>query len=411
MQKQNKKSDVQHQKKYRKSGSIALCMALSAVLCATAAFGRPAVLQAADGDNLAYKDVVEQQAATEAQKKLFTLKDIQDMARSRGIETLNAKSDLAIAQAAKEAADMSVYDAWYNSAQVGAIASETAIAMAVASQEEAILSLDDAKAKAESQMEAAVYAGEELYFTYGQLQDGIALLEKTIALSQEQVRLEQLKFTLGLSTATEVQKKELALSELNENLESLKHSLELSGRSLLRQIGQETDLKFRLDREFSIEGLKEVYDPGQLADLAVKNNLDLAVAARTIDKLQDTLENVLAPISRGQLGSRIDAIILAKSNGEQSIRLLARSTAGGLELSRQEISLLEKKVAEKTTDYETTKLQASLGLAPRLVLQGAELELETAKNDLAKARQDYYLSLRRASLLVKGVAVTARASG
>jgi hypothetical protein len=388
-------------------------MALSAVLCLATIFslaGRPVGLLAAAEGSLAYKDVIEQQAATEAQKKLFTLKDIQDMARSRGIETLTAKSDLAIAQAAKDAADMNLYDAWFNATQPGARASGTAIAMAAASQEEAILSLDDAKAKAESQMETAVYTGEELYFTYLQLQDGIALLEKTITLSREQVRIEQLKASLGLSTATEVKKKELALSEINDKLEGLKQSLELSGRSLMRQIGQETDLAFRLDRELSIAGMKEVYDPGQLADLAVKNNLDLAVAARTIDKLEDNLKEAMAPTAKGQLGSRVDAIILAKNNGEQSIRLLARSTAGGLELSRQEISLLEKKVEEKAADYETAKLQASLGLAPKLALQGAELELETAKNDLTKARQDYYLSLRRASLLVKGVAVTASAA-
>ncbi len=382
-----------------KLGSIALCM--------TMVFSQSASLLAASEETVAYKDTLEQQAAVETQKRLFTLKEVQDMARSRGAETLKAKSDLAVAEAAKEAADMAFYNARYSASQPGPTnVVEAAIASAVAGQEEAVLGLDDAKAKAESQMEAAVYTGEDLYFTYLQLQDAIVLLEKSIALNQEQVRIEKLKVNLGLSTPIEVQKKELALSELKDKQAGLKNNLELSGRSLMRQIGQELDLEFRLEREFSIAGLKEEYDPDQLADLAVKNNLDLSVAARSIDKMLDNLNEVTAPSARGQMGSRIDAMILGKNNGEQSIKLLARSTASGLALSRQEMALLEKKVDEKVVAYETMQLQASLGLAPKLGLQGAELELDIARNDLLKARQSYYLSLRRASLLVKGVAIS-----
>ncbi len=395
MQKKNKK-------RYLKLGSMALCLAM--------VFGQSSSLLASSEEAYAYKDVLEQKEAEEVQKKLFTLKEVQDMARSRGIETLSAKSDLAIAEASKEAADMAVYDARYNASLPGpSNVVQEALAGAMGGQEEAILGLDDAKAKAESQMEVAVYTGEDLYFTYLQLQDAIVLLEKSIALSQEQLKVEKLKIDLGLSTPIEVQKKEVALAELKDKLEGLKNNLELTGRSLMRQIGQELDLEFRLDREFSTEGMREEYDPDQLADLAVKNNLELSVNARNIDKMLDNLENVLAPSARSQMGSRIDAAILGKNNAEQSIKLLARSTASGLALSRQEMALLEKKIDEKAADYETMKLQTSLGLAPKLGLQGAELELDTAKNDLLKAQQSYYLSLRRASLLVKGVAISSAA--
>ncbi|MEL7622544.1 MAG: TolC family protein [Clostridiales bacterium] len=388
--------------RYLKIGSIALCVAM--------VFSSSASLLAASEETYAYKDTLEQKAAEEAQKRLFTLKEVQDMARSRGIETLNAKSDLAIAEAAKEAADMAFYNARYDASQPGPTnVVEAAIAGAVANQEQAIIALDDAKTKVESQMEAAVYTAEEFYFTYLQLQDGIALLEKSIALSQEQIKIEKLKANLGLSTATEVQKKELALSELKDKLEGLKNNLELTGRNLMRQIGQEADLEFHLDSEYSIAGMREDYDPDQLADLSIKNNLDLAVATRSIDKMEDSMKNILAPSARNQVGSQIDAMILGRRNAEQSIKLLARSTASGLALSRQEMALLEKKIDEKTADYETMKLQTSLGLAPKLGLQGTELELDTAKNDLLKAQQNYYLSLRRASLLVKGVAISSAA--
>lgn len=396
MQKQNKK-------RYLKLGSIALCLAM--------VFSQSASLLAASEATVAYKDTLEQQDAVEVQKRLFTLKEVQDMARSRGAETLKAKSDLAVAEAAKEAADMAFYDARYSASQPGPTnVVEAAIASAAAGQEEAVLGLDDAKAKAESQMEVAVYTGEDLYFTYLQLQDAIVLLEKSIALNQEQVKIEKLKANLGLSTPIEVQKKELALSELKDKQAGLKNNLELSGRSLMRQIGQEPDLEFRLEREFSIAGMKEEYDPNQLADLAVKNNLELSVAVRSIDKMLDNMKNISVPSARSQVGSRIDAMILGKNNAEQSIKLLARSTASGLALSRQQIALLGKKVDEKAVAFETMKLQASLGLAPKLGLQGAELELDMAKNDLLKAQQGYYLSLRRAFLLVKGVAISPSAA-
>ncbi|MDR0469068.1 MAG: hypothetical protein LBH09_03745, partial [Peptococcaceae bacterium] len=73
--------------------------------------------------------------------------------------------------------------------------------------------------------------------------------------------------------------------------------------------------------------------------------------------------------------------------------------------------LLEKKILDKQTAYDVMTLQVTLGLAPRVGLAALELDLLSAQNDLVKAKQNYYLSLRKASLLVSGVAITSSTGG
>ena len=396
-------------KKLIKSGAVLLSLAFT-LGPAGGIFAAESGTAAAE--TVAYKDTAEQLAASEAAKELFTLEQIRDLARSKGSETLKAKSDLAIAQASKEAADMAVNDAWYNIVyQPMALGLEAALAQASAAQESASLSYDDAKATLETQMEVAAYTGENLFFSYLQLQDAIALLEKTIDLSQEQLKIEELKVKLGLSTETEALKKRLALTELTDKKGNLLNLLDMAGRSLMKQIGKADDTPFRLDPAYSIEGLQTVYDPDQLADLTVKNNLMLGVLNRSIDKLGDAIDAGMAYSQKIQIGSQRDSLILTRDTTAQAMRLLARTAATGLNTARTDMTLMEKKIEDKKNAYEVMTLQVSLGLAPKIGLAASEMDLRSAENDLKKAKQDYYMSLRKAALLVKGIAIMPSSGG
>jgi outer membrane protein TolC len=350
----------------------------------------------------AYRDVMDQLAAEEARKELFTLAQVRDMARSRGAEAQAASRDLSIAEANKNAADMAFYDAMYMG--IG-------VAQAVSGRETADINLDDAKAAAKTQAEVAIYTGEAYYFSYLELMDTIALLEKNKALLENGLSIERLMASIGLSTATNVRQKELALNEVTENIAKLRISLDLTGRSLMRQIGKDPDLDFRLDPEYSIEGLREEYDAGQLAEQSVRNNLNLEVLTRTIDKLLDSIESGMSPSQRDQIGSQTDKLILNRGDFTHQLRTLAHSTATGLATSRQDILLLEEKLAEKQRNYETVTLQVSIGLAAKIESQAAEVEIISAENDLIKARHNYYLSLRKAALLQKGIAIIPSTGG
>jgi outer membrane protein TolC len=251
-----------------------------------------------------------------------------------------------------------------------------------------------------------VYTGEELFFNYLQLKDSLVTLDMALALAQDQVRIEELKLRIGLSTATEVQKKRLAADDLADKKQALANGIDMTGRSLMRQIGVDEGTAFRLDPAYSIEGLSTKYDPDKLADLAVKNNLMLGVLDRSIDKLGDLIVDGMAPSARGQVGAQRDSLILTRDNTIQAMKLLARATATGLDTAVTELDLLEKKLLDKQAAFELMTLQVSLGLAPRIGLAASEMDLLSAQNDLTKAKQNYYLSLRKASLLVQGVAIT-----
>ncbi|MCL2122370.1 MAG: TolC family protein [Clostridiales bacterium] len=387
------------------------------VLCFALAFGYSAGLLVAAGDTEAYKDTADQKVAVEMTKELITLAQVRELSRARGAETRQANTDLNTAQANKDVADMSMYDALGS----GVAAS---IERALASQDSAITSLEDAKATAEAQKTVAEYAGEKLFFDYLQLQDSLVILDYSINLSREQLKIEELKARLGLSTATEVQKKQLALENLEDKRRAALNGVDMTGRSLLRQMGKDDNLAFRLDPAFSIEGMTTVYDPDKLAETAVRNNLRLGVLNRNIDLYGTTISSGgtflppalaaqlgvqnsgMAPSALGQIGAQRDTMILNRDNLVQGLRLQARAAAIGLDSARAEMALLEKSIEEKQAAYEVMSLQVSLGMAPRIGLQAAEMELLSAKGDLLKAQQNYYLSLRRASLLAKGVAVS-----
>jgi len=130
------------------------------------------------------------------------------------------------------------------------------------------------------------------------------------------------------------------------------------------------------------------------------------VLNRTIDDMAETIRTSnMAPSSKNILAANRDSLVQARSNATKSIDLLARSTATGLDAARTELDLLEKRVGDKQRAYDLISLQLSLGMAPRIGVQGAELELLSAKNDLLGAQRNYYLSLRRAALLLTGVAI------
>jgi outer membrane protein TolC len=116
----------------------------------------------------------------------------------------------------------------------------------------------------------------------------------------------------------------------------------------------------------------------------------------------------MTPTERGQLGALCDSDILSRDNLIRSLRILARSTATDLKTAKSDILLLEKTLDDKKAAHKLMSLQVSLGLAPKLGLMGVELDLRNAENNLLKANQNYYLSLRRAELLVKGIAITTR---
>ena len=437
---------------------------IAVTMCLALFFGQVGALLAAEAAApVASKDAEKQSSINETAKELFTLAQIRDLARSSGSETLKAKSDLAIAQASMDAADMSVNDAWDNigssyasleaakeaqeavmkppptpslpgfsidelleqvtTASIAAsmvvsevmtatqkiIMAEGALISAEIGLENALNSLDDAKATAESQAEAAIYAAEELFFTYLQLNDTLATLDKTMDLSRDQIKIEEIKAKIGLSTGTEVQKKQLALSELTDKRQNLANAIDLTGRSLMRQIGKAEDTAFRLDPSFSLEGLKTSYDPDELAAQSVKNSLMLKKMDRVIDQLKDAINSDISYTQKNQYGAQADSLILDRDNAIQGMKLLARTTATGLDTARAEMSLLEKKIAEKQVAFDVMALQVALGLAPKVGLSAMELDLFSAQNDLKKAKQDYYLSLRKAALLVKGVTITGSA--
>ena len=245
----------------RRLTALCLCGAL------TFSFALPAFAAAATQDEL------DQLAANEAKKVLLTLEEVDKLARSKGAEVKSARSELAAAEAAEFLTEMSWYDARY----MAAFSNQAQAAMdkAADSLRDARTDLRYAETNAENQGLVAIYKAEELYLNYLNLQDTLELSRDTLDLRRENVKVEKLMVSLGLSTNTSLRAKELEVKELEENIATMEKNLDLVGRSLLRQLGMDEDTEFRLDPSFSAEDLETKYEVDRMTDALLSQSAAL----------------------------------------------------------------------------------------------------------------------------------------
>jgi len=356
---------------------------------------------------LSYATPVLAQATTINEKsalKTYTLQDIRALSEVNSTKVLRQKAAKDIAEADKFNAEMNYYDAIY--AMMNGYFAGLPIDQATALWDNAIQSYEDAEDALEEAKKQAGYEGEGRYFAYLQLEDSMNALKKTIALQERLLEIEKLKLSLGLSTKFDVQQIQLQVNELKINLEQLMMAKDMSGRELLRQIGESEDTAFELVRLEEYPVLKEKYELDDLIEKATKNSVSLKQLNRAIDNLKEKIieGGVSVPV-REQLAAQADSLMLTRKEVEYSIRLLAKNGIDEINRSQLNLELLKGKVDKAQADYEKTKLQVELGMAPQIALPSSELALITAKQNYQKALDDYYLTLRSLFLLEQGVIV------
>lgn len=365
---------------------------LSAGLCAGLLFSFATPVYAAEANS------VSQDSA-----KTYTLEEIKTLSGINGTKVLREKASKDIAEADKFNAEMNYYDSLYqNFANPG----QTWIAW-----DNAIQAYKDSEDALEGARQQASYDGESRFFSYLQLEDSLQSLEKTIALQENLLQIEQLKVNLGMSTSSAVKQIQLQINELKTNLKQLKMAKDMAASELMRQIGMPTNTAFELVEVTEYPVLKEKYEVADLIDKAVKNSLSLKQLDRAIENLDDKIdEGGLPAPTREQLAAQANSLKLTRKEVEYSIKLLAQNSIDTIAKSQLNLELLEGKLAQAQADYDKVALQVNLGMAPQISLSTSELALLTAQQNFQKAKDDHYLTLRSVSLLEQGVMVGASSS-
>ncbi len=347
-------------------------------------------------------DELDQQAADEAKKILITLEDVDKLARSKGTEVKSARSDLAVAEAAEFNAEMS----WYDYRYLAAFSNEAQAAMDAAAETLRTKRTDlrYAETNAEHQGLVAIYNAEQIYLNYLNLQDSLALAKDSLALQQENVKVEKLMVSLGLSTSASLRSKELAAQEQQETIATLEKNLDILGQNLLRQLGMEEDTEFRLDPAVSTEGLEENYEVDRLTEALLSQSAAIKKMDESMDQMRDNIDDSSNTVPvRDVYGAQLDGLKLSKEQMISGFKTLCRSTVQNLETTKNSLPLLENKVSEAQTAYDTTALRLKLGLEAKLNLQAGAVAVKNAQLELVKAERNYYLNLRGTQLLMKGI--------
>ena len=363
---------------------------------AAPAFAEPAVL-----------DELDQIAAEEAEKVLINLEEIDRLARSKGQEVKNARAELAVARAGEFSAEMGWNDYWYymqyGSDMERAMMEDQRTTLSDAVRD-ARTELRYAESNAEDQALVAVYSAESQFFDYLNLQDQLAVLEDSLTAQQEALEVEKLMVDLGMSTQTSLESQQLAVKETEDGIETLKKNMDLLGRSLLRQLGMDEDTEFRVDPTLDTEALEGEYKVDNLIDAVLMNSTALKRMDEQMDKLQDNVDDgSLGVPARDVYAANLDNLKLQKEQAISSFRMACRNTVTTLETSRINLPLLEQKLAEAQKDYDTLAMRVELGLEPALSLRNGELAVTQAQMALDEAQRTYYLNLRSAQLLAKGI--------
>ena len=184
-----------------------------------------------------------------------------------------------------------------------------------------------AETNAENQGLVAIYKAEEVYLNYLNLQDTLELSRDTLDLRRENVKVEKLMVSLGLSTNTSLRAKELEVKELEENIATMEKNLDLVGRSLLRQLGMDEDTEFRLDPSFSAEDLETKYEVDRMTDALLSQSAALKKMDENIDKLKDNIDDGSYTVpERDVFAAQRDSLRLNRDNMAAGFKTLCRST-------------------------------------------------------------------------------------
>ncbi|MGI6587890.1 MAG: TolC family protein [Peptococcia bacterium] len=264
--------------------------------------------------------------------------------------------------------------------------------------------LSDAQVALEKTKEKVKYTAENQYLTILNLQNQLAVLQDSLAFQTKLVKIENIKYKLGLSTQLELQQARERVEATQNSLQEVKDTLTTLYWSFNRLIGQEINIPFRL-APVAFSPVKYNVNKEEGLEQAKEASLALEQFNRLMeDKKEDKKD--LKP------GSSDQCLLLETEMRqiELNIDALNFGIEAGMKQAWDKVELAQKKLLEAKNKYGVQKLnctyqeqQYSVGLIPQIALDTGAMELKQAEINYEKAVYDYYLATRELSLAQQGI--------
>lgn len=260
----------------------------------------------------------------------------------------------------------------------------------------------------EQTKEKVKYNTEKQYLSILNLKNQLEVLQDTVDLQLRLVKIESLKYDLGLSTNLQLQQVRERVATYQNMQQEMRNTLETVQWNFNRTIGRKPEEKLN----FAPVAFSPItYTKSQKEGLEQAKNESLALEQfnRMIENKKEDRRD-LNPAGNSDkcllLETEMHQIELNIDDVNFGIETGMKVAWEKVELAKEKLNNARTSYDSKKIDYEYRMLQYQVGLIPELSAIQGKIELKQAASDYEKAVYDYYLVTRELALSQQGIAVT-----
>ena len=349
------------------------------------------------------------QAANEAPPRVYTFKEVGDIAQLNSSDIIRQKATLVQAEQNKESQLTSYQNqAYLFYSDEDSTISESSLYSLQDSYENALNSFSDAEETLAKLKPKTAYQAQKLYIDILQAEAQIRIQEKEIQRLKDEYELAKVKTAFGAYTQSQLSNAKALWENASDTLDSQLDALEASMNSMREYLNLADSVEFSLeDPPVFGQYAKEFDDKEVLAD-ALRNSLSLKQAQREVDELSERIRRYegLGEQNRvDQLSASGPGKDLALKETKQSLTRTVENTMKDYHNLDSALEKAKENLYAAQKAHITAKMKLGMGTATVNEVRNAEKAVLSAEKEVAQAQYNGYLSAKRVMLLKEGILV------
>ena len=361
------------------------------------------------------------QAANEAPPRIYTFKEVGDIAQLNSSEIIRQKATLVQAEQNKET-QLTNYqnqvnqfyspqdpdpDSEHDSGRDSVI-TESSLLGLQDSYESALNSYDDAEETMDKLKPKAAYQAQKLYIDILMSEVQIRIQEKEIQRLKDEYELAKVKTAFGSFTQTQLTNAKAQWENAVDTLDSLKETLKSNKNSMREYLNLADTVEFGLEDPPVFGQYAKDFDEKEVLTEALKNYLSLKQAKREVDELGERIRRYIGADEQ----SKVDQLSASGPGKDIALRETTQSLTRTVENTMKEYRNLDANLdkakenlytAQRT--YITARMKLGMGTATLNEVRNAEKAVLTAEKEVAQAQYNGYLGAKKVMLLKEGILV------
>ena len=253
--------------------------------------------------------------------------------------------------------------------------------------------LELARAELTQKNYASIKEVAQAYTDVLNTRDQVSLAQKGVSLSQQSLRIAEIRVANGSAPRLDLEDAQVDLSDSQKNLQAAQGGLEVAEQNLRGILGGGVDISTLdpiADNYLALPTLEQV--------LAAYNNHPQLVQARHGLELAEMQLDILDPsyTPRSQIDDAKSQLDNARESSQEAQRgydVQVRNFYSQADNARSAYDVARSDFVNETERLDTQRQRLDSGIISEIDFSQAELNFQSAQNDLNKARHDYLIAL------------------